>query len=210
MKEIDFLPSWYKKNRRQIRGYKWQYTTICVCVSFMIVWSFISGRIISTSGAFDESNNNASDTFEKYENYQQQLSALNEDRAMIEKYESKINVSNILAELSGLIDGRIVLSKIEIDSEEIENNDRPRTASVIRNNGSNDTKSFNEKALYKIDIKGVSADSQSVAQLICDLEESEYFTRVVPGYSKDVMLDKKQVTEFEISFYLANFKEVKQ
>ncbi len=81
-------------------------------------------------------------------------------------------------------------------------------------------------------IRGVAADASNVAALICRLEDSPYFCQVVPSFSRTAVINaagspsfrsrtkspntkgsvqetggKIQVSEFEISCYLANYRE---
>ena len=87
---------------------------------------------------------------------------------------------------------------------------------------------------FKIVINGVAVDASDVAALICKLEDSPYFCQVVLSYSKNTEITAKdnlsirsnaksenstwnalkyegnkkiQVSEFEISSYLANYIE---
>lgn len=68
---------------------------------------------------------------------------------------------------------------------------------------------------FKVVINGVAEDASNVAQLICDLENSPYFCLIYPSFSRNAEVkttsssDGKQlqVTEFEVSCYIANYRE---
>jgi hypothetical protein len=89
---------------------------------------------------------------------------------------------------------------------------------------------------YKVIISGVAADAGDVAEMICKFEESPYFCLVYPAYSRNRILtvardrtagnttktdrvspddrqatalakSRYQATEFEISCYLANYRQ---
>ena len=89
---------------------------------------------------------------------------------------------------------------------------------------------------FKIVMRGIAADAGDVAALVCKLEDSPYFCQVVPSFSRNAEVkaanytsgqgsakaseevpgarenirepDKSvQVSEFEISCYLANYRE---
>lgn len=210
MKEIDFLPSWYKKNRRQISGYKWQYGVIIGCFAFMVCWSFISGKVVSSSSAIDQHQGKAeSNTLLEYEKYKVELEKLNKQKNTIDKCLTKMSVANIIAELSHIVGDNVVLSRVEINAKEFESkNKNYRSSSVIRSSNRDDKTEYENNVIYTIILKGVSTDNNSAAQLICDLEDSSYFSKVILGYSKNIQQKNKQMSEFEISCYLANFKEV--
>ncbi len=208
MKEIDFLPSWYKKNRRQLQGYRWQYAVIMTSFAFMVSWSFISGKIVNSSSAIEQARLENQNTMKEYEQYKKEIARLSEHRALLEKYESKMNISNILAEISYLVGNDIILSNIEIISDTHKSETKSRKSSVIRTSRSSDgTDAFNNE-IFKIVIKGVSSDNNSVADLICQLENSSYFTKVSLGYTKEVSVKQKQVSEFELGCHLANYREI--
>jgi hypothetical protein len=64
-------------------------------------------------------------------------------------------------------------------------------------------------------MSGITADSSNVGELICRLEDSPYFCRVIPSFSRTAGQRKiaRQVggndkaVEFEIVSYLANYRE---
>ena len=51
MKEIDFLPKWYKKGRRRQISYRTQYIALGGVFAVMIVWNFITVHSISKAAA---------------------------------------------------------------------------------------------------------------------------------------------------------------
>jgi len=61
-------------------------------------------------------------------------------------------------------------------------------------------------------ISGVAAGAGDIAELIGKLEESPYFCLVSPSFSQNRKMkvgtgENFQVSEFEISCYLANYRE---
>ncbi|NIP24231.1 MAG: hypothetical protein GWN67_02570, partial [Phycisphaerae bacterium] len=51
MKEIDFLPEWYKSGRQRQIGYRAQVIAMGGVLLIMIVWNFVTIRSISKAGA---------------------------------------------------------------------------------------------------------------------------------------------------------------
>jgi len=47
MKEIDFLPEWYKSGRRRQVSYRTQYIALVSVFVVMVVWNFIATHSIS-------------------------------------------------------------------------------------------------------------------------------------------------------------------
>ena len=244
MKEIDFLPEWYKSGKRREISYRTQYIALGGVIVVMVVWSFITARSISTAGAqftqMETRQTQAKGLSIKLGELKSELRALQEKAESIEEIDSKIDVAGILAEMSFLIDEKIVLGKVDFIAEKIENKQQdklsPMGSNVVR--AAQGTMSPKQVPLgdvrFRVVIGGVAADAIDVAALITSLENSPYFRQVVPSFSRTTEITaagnpsfhskiknentkgtvqkneeniKIQVSEFEISTYLANYCE---
>lgn len=243
MKEIDFLPEWYKSGKRREISYRTQYIALGGVIVVMVVWSFITARSISTAGAqftqMETRQTQAKGLSIKLGELKSELRALQEKAESIEEIDSKIDVAGVLAEMSFLIDEKIVLGKVEFIAENIENKQQdilsPRGSNVVR--AVRGAMSPKQELLlgdvrFRVVIGGVAADASDVAALICILEDSPYFCQVVPSFSRSTVItaagnpslyskiknEKRtiqknenniqiQLSEFEISTYLANYRE---
>jgi len=240
MKEIDFLPEWYKSGRRRQVSYRTQYIALGGVFVVMVVWNFIATHSISKARAqyaqISTKQTEAEGLSAKFAELKSELRGLQKKVESIEEIDSKIDVAGVLAEMSFLIDERIVLNKVVFDAEKIEDERRSETSrragTVVR---AVRTK-LNEKrnlplgdVRFRVAIVGVAADASNVASLICKLEDSPYFCDVVPAFSRTAEINvtsnpslrsgtknansgresggKIQVSEFEISCYLANYLE---
>jgi hypothetical protein len=244
MKEIDFLPEWYKSGKRREISYRTQYIALGGVIVVMVVWSFITARSISTAGAqftqMETRQTQAKGLSIKLGELKSELRALQEKAESIEEIDSKIDVSGVLAEMSFLIDEKIVLGKVDFIAEKIENKQQDKLSPM----GSNVVRAvqgtMNPKQVplgdvrFRVVIGGVAADAIDVAALITRLENSPYFRQVVPSFSRTTVItaagnpslhlkiknentkgmvqknDRNiqiQVSEFEISTYLANYCE---
>lgn len=245
MKEIDFLPEWYKSGKRREVSYRTQCIALGGVFLVMVVWNIITTQSISKAKAqlvqMENKKTQAENVSIKLGEIKSELGCLQEKAEIIEDIDSKIDIASVLAEISFLIDGKIVLSKLELVAEKFKDKQQdeqsPRNGTVVRAARS----TFNEEhelplgdVRFKVVIGGVAADAGNVAALICKLEESPYFCQVVPSFSrtavittaanpdfnlkinsestnKNVSKDENniqvQVSEFEISSYLANYRE---
>ncbi|MHC4456485.1 MAG: PilN domain-containing protein [Planctomycetota bacterium] len=223
MKEFDFLPEWYKSGRRRQISYRTQYFALAAFFVAMVVWSFLTGHSASKAQAEIEHlrgkqihEQKVSEEFSRIKN---QMTRLQQKAKSIEEIDSKIRVAEVLAELGFLINKRIVLSKVDFKAEDFgdlikanANASAPRPATF----GSKQSLSL-DNVRFKVVISGVAADAGEVAELVCQLEDSPYFQQVYPSYSRNKKLKatagpKKQdlqMTEFEISCYLANYRQQK-
>ncbi len=250
MKEIDFLPEWYKSGRRRQISYRTQCLALGGIFLVMMVWSFTTTHSISQAKAelagMEIEQKQAGNVSSELSLLRNELRKYQKKAASIDEIDSKIDVANVLAELSFLIDERIVLNKVEMIAEKFaddtESKSSAQTGTIVR--VVND-KFGNKNNLplgdvrFRIVAAGVAADASDVAALMCKLEDSPYFCQVILSYSRSAEAknertsvpgteteaaktatgDKKstpevvtskniQVTEFEMTCYLANYREL--
>jgi Tfp pilus assembly protein PilN len=235
MKEIDFIPEWYKRGAMYQIIYRSQYFVLAGIFVIIVVWNFISAKSVSNATA--EINQIASkyaeaeESVQKFANLQKQLDQLKERADLLEEIDSRINVPGILAEISYLVDDRIVLNEVKFAAEEFVQNQPNQTAgsSTVRDasfRSSDNTGLAIGNVKFKITIRGVSTDASDAARLICKLEDSPYFFRVIPVYSRNTTKSKGtdkmsrelgiakadatgdyRLNEFEINCYLENYRQ---
>ena len=195
MKEIDFLPEWYKSGIRRQVSYRTQYIAIGGVFVVMVVWSFITTYSISKAKAqfaqMAPKQTQAEGVSVKLAELENEVRELRKNAESIEEIDSKIDVASVLAEMSFLIDERIVLRKMEYVAEKFvdkqETKTSPGARAVVRavRAGSNGKKELPlGNVRFKVVIAGVAADARDVAALMCKLEDSPYFCQVVLSYSR--------------------------
>jgi len=237
MKEIDFLPEWYKDGRRREFSYRTQYIVLAGVFVVMVVWNFTAAYSISKAKAelvqMSASKAEAESTSAKLDRIKSEVARLQKKAESVEKIESRIDFASVLAEMSFLIDERVVLSKVQFFAEKFadEQQFKPNIVSAVRVAG---IKIGDKGALpfgdvrFKVVISGVAADASDVATLVCKLEDSPYFYNVIPLFSRNKLIRREtnpavrpqisekgvsepqenfRVSEFEISCYLANYHE---
>ena len=247
MKEIDFLPEWYKNGKRRQISYRTQYLALGGIFAVMMVWGVIATHSISRAKAhFAQKGTEqveAESVSAKLAELKGQLRGLQKKADFIEEIDSKINVASVLAEISFLIDEKIVFSKVEFIAEKFvykqDSKPSPRAGAVVRAVRAQSSKKRGlplGDVRFKVVMDGVAADAGDVAALICKLEESPYFSQVVPSFSRNAEIEvesvpslssqanlgekpvttkesvrgdgeKIQVSEFQINCYLANYRE---
>jgi Tfp pilus assembly protein PilN len=194
MKEIDFLPEWYKNGRRRQVSYRAQYIALGGVFVVMIVWSFITTHSISQARAqvarMETNQAQAKKVSAELAGIEDEIRVLRNNADSIEQIDSRIDVASILGEMSYLIDDSIVLQKVEFIAEKLTNElgagNTPGTGAVVRavRAKSNNTKVPLGKVRFKVVLAGVAADASDVAALMCKLEDSRYFCQVVLSYSR--------------------------
>ncbi len=224
MKEIDFLPEWYKSGRQRQIGYRAQVLGMGGVLLIMIVWNFIATHSISKAGAEVQQRKaiqaEAEAVSREFAGIKSEVAGLKKKVRFMKGMDSKFDVASVLAEMSYLIDDNIVLGKVEFDAEKFVDAQRPnasgRTNTAARAAGRN-VAGKGELSLgdvrFKVVISGVATNAGDTAGLIRILEESPYFCQANLSFSRNRKMKvgtgkNFQVSEFEISCYLANYREL--
>ena len=231
MKEIDFLPEWYKRGRKRQISYQTQYIVLIGVFVLMLAGGFAAGRAVSKSEArlteLRSDSKVRANVSKEFAGIKNQMSELRGKADVLEQIDSKIDVASVLAEMSFLIDKKIVLSKVTLKAERFSDSQGSKVVvgSAVRV-ASGDVVGRERLPLgpvrFSVRIDGIAADAADVAELVCKLEDSLYFCQVVPSFSSNsrtrgwtnVTGGEKnssnsgtdfEVSEFEISCYLANY-----
>jgi len=239
MKEIDFLPEWYKSDKRKTASYRTQCVVLGGIFAIMMVWNFFAVGSISRAEAkiarIVAGDAGTQDATFRFAQLKGRISELQQKAATIENIDSRIDVASVLAELSFLIAGPTVLSSVELTAEKFRDSLSGRGAKrgggfvrAVRSKSNEQAGLLLGDVKFKVVIRGVSPESSDVAGLICKLEDSPYFFHVVPSYSRDTQIragrkvaqrssdlessERKAAvdigaSEFEISCYLANYRQ---
>jgi len=198
MKEIDFLPEWYKQGRLQQQKHREFYIALGLIVFIMAAWGVFANGRVAIAKAKNTSLQNvklirvrSGAEYNQADNEYKQLKAKYQ---ILESVRSHIAVSNVIAELAHLLDSGVILKKLEIKAE-------PFTAQ-----GANRQSLSDKKVRFKVTFTGLAADATKVAEIISKLEKSGYFFQIIPSFSRNTIVNGYQASEFEITCYLANYK----
>jgi len=223
VKEIDFLPEWYRSGRQRQVNYRTQVIGLAGLLMIMIVWNCIAERSISKAGAEVKQRKamqaEAETTSREFARIKSEMAGLQKKVKSMEEMDSRIDVAGVLAEIAFLIDDNIVLAQVELDAERFIDKQQAKTSQytpgVVRVAGGG---YVGKEGLplgdvrFKVVIRGIAAKARDIAELIGRLEESAYFCQVYPSFSRNrnmkVGTGKQfQVSEFEIGCYLANYRQ---
>jgi hypothetical protein len=227
MKEIDFLPEWYKSGMRMRVSFRTQYIAFGSLFALMVIWNFGTLSTISkVRGDVSQMHSKVSEVTEASQEYSRlikQVGSLQKKARVLDKIDSKIDLSSVFGELSFIVADNIVLSKLEIAAEEFAgsgSNSRSGVSGRLKSVGSASGREAKGLAdvRFRVTLNGVASEPKNVAELICSIEDSPYFFQVIPSYSRNREIkggskteqDAFQVSEFEIVCYLANYTELKE
>ncbi len=199
MKEIDFLPEWYKSDKRKMASYRTQCVVLGGIFAIMMVWNFFAVGSISRAEAeiarISAGDAGTQDAIARFAQFKGRISELQKKAATIENIDSRIDVASVLAELSFLIARPTVLSSVELTAEKFRDSlsggGAKRGGGLVRavRSKSNDQAGLPlGDVKFKVVIRGISPESSDVAGLICKLEDSPYFFHVVPSYSRNTQI----------------------
>ncbi|MHC4120020.1 MAG: PilN domain-containing protein [Planctomycetota bacterium] len=240
MKDIDFLPEWYKSGIRREVGYRTQYIVLSAVFIGLAIWCLATTRAISTARGeladMSEIHAKAKSASDRVAEIESELKSLKKKLESTEEIDSRINVADVLGEMSFLIEEGIVLDKVEFIAEkfpdEPQNKSSSRSGAVVRaarvKNGRKQQLPLGN-VRFKVTMAGVAASTRDVAVLVGKLEESPYFSQVVPstrsaevqtadagrraaktaseaGGGTSSVLTTLQVSKFAINCYLANYR----
>lgn len=236
MKEIDFLPGWYKNVRRQQFNYRTQYVALTGLFVLMLVNNFVTSRSISKAQAqlagVRAMEAVAKGSSAQYAVITRQITALKKKADVLKEIDSRVNVGDVLAELSFLTGKNIVLTRVELIAEKFQDQQASGGTAgfAVRPAGGGGGKEefLLGDAKFKIVLGGIAACASEVGEFVCRLEDSPYFCTVYPAFTRNKQIkigsasagqmqnggrisreqeDNIQINEFEIGCYLANFIE---
>jgi hypothetical protein len=222
MKDIDLLPEWYKSGQRKQHNLRSQYLVVAGVVAIILVWNFAAVHSLSTARArLDNTMPNsvhAQAVLEHCRQLADRIDKLSKKTALLDAIDSKINIANVLSELSFLVDARIALSDVIIESEKFPKGSGAGSgASGVRVATSSGKRNADEHlgaVRFKVTLRGIADQTSDVGKFVRRLEESEYFSDVSLAFSRNKNIrvtgaqngDQRQVSEFEISCNLANYR----
>ena len=233
MKEIDFLPEWYKEGKRRRVHMRRQFAALTIIFVAMMTYNLTSAHKISRANAefaqLEDQRVQAENVMHRFDMVSKALGEHRVDVDALRRMDSRIDLAAVLAEVSHIIGRHVVLSRIEFLSEPIAQPDDKTPASAgsaVR------VATRKSKALplgdvkFRILLAGVAANPADVGELVCQLDLSSYFREAHFSFARPSTIqiptggplesageqptgsnETVQVTEFEITCYLANFEE---
>ena len=217
MKEIDLLPEWYKSSKKHHNAMRVQYAALGLVLFLMILWTLLAGSSIKNARAQLTELESKRVSMEKIVRQYSELSGiveqLRQNKITLEKVDSHLDISSTLAELSFLLDDGIIINRLAITAEKIGKDTTKLKVSDTGGLSRSGSETLSGPVRFAVRMTGFAVNSGKVADLICRLEESLYFCKAVPLYSvnkqpKGINIftgDQTQITEFDISCFIANY-----
>lgn len=225
MKEIDFLPDWYRQSKAMHTRLRSHCIVIGGVLLIVVMWNVLSSNSISKAEKklfeLEQNQSKATAILEAFGQLESKVAGLKKRVKTISEIDSRIDVVSVLGELSYLVHKDVVFSKMLLIAEKF-NSPSSRTGNSrgIRkaaSKGKNNKKKYLGDVKFKVVINGMAADAGDVAEMVVNLEDSPYFFHIVPSLSKmsakarrgDLLKQDFSASKFEVTCYLANYKKKK-
>ena len=121
MKELDFLPEWYKDGQRRRVHVRRQYVALVVVFLVMMLFNAVAlhraGQAAAEGARLENQRVGAEAVVREFDTLTKQLNELKSRAGLVEQMDSQIDVAAVLAEMSHVIGGSIVVRKLEIQAE---------------------------------------------------------------------------------------------
>jgi len=237
MKEIDFLPKWYKEDQRQQVYMRRQYGILALIFLAMMAYNVVvtqkTARATAELAQFEEKRIRAENALHEFNLITKTLNELQSKADLVDRIDSKIDVAALLAEMSHVIGETVVLSRVECIAEPLPDGTQDATSNdpgvrTADRSGRSAKPGLSGNVRFKLILAGVAARPADVAALVCRLDDSAYFRQVYPSFSRNAEItvparsprtgskagggnptaEKIATSEFEITCYLANYEEV--
>lgn len=217
MKEIDFIPEWYRADRKRKRRYVRQSTMMAIIFVVMVVWSFIVDRHVTEvnaqvqeiRSALAKGQNRVAQVME----IQGQIEQMQQKTELLDKLSGRTKMTAILAEVSYLMKDEVVLSDLILEQEDIESakDTKSLAAAAVVQIGS-PTESNEDAVVPEIPsrtvmtLNGIATEPADAAALISRMEQSMYFDGIALVFSRPKKVKEENVTEFKIRCYVADYQ----
>jgi Tfp pilus assembly protein PilN len=213
MTEIDFIPQWYQAGRNRRLWRQRQVFIICLVAVAGVMWCLAAGRGLSQAqadltAAYSDFESGIG-KIQQREELAKQCSQLQKQAKILDLVVPRTSYSAILAELSCCIGPETVIQKLDIHSEPITSQTETTAPKVKKlNSAVGADKTAGKPAVTQtcIVLTGYTLDAKQVAEMISAIEQSAYFSRVIPTYSKNQKVQERDVTEFEIRCVVADYE----
>jgi hypothetical protein len=186
MREIDFLPEWYREGRRQRLHRRQQYMVLAAAFVAMVSYNLTSTHRIARASAeltrLETRQVEAQAAFQEFNTVTKDLNKVREKADLIERIDSKIQMAAVLAEMSHILGETVVLSRVEFAAEPPEDPKSPGASDTgvrvadASNGASRGT--LVGSVRFRIVLTGVAVSPADVAALVRRLDDSSYFHRV--------------------------------
>jgi hypothetical protein len=206
MRELEFLPAWYREAHRRRRIFVYQTFATLVLVCGAIVWTHMSGRNISSAQA-------AMTTYQaqlqqrkgELKQLDEQLRLKNElaqQQKINEAMGVTVEMTRILATLASVMPREMTILDMSIDTEEtVRQIKTPTDARAALKAGTQKPTPVVDRRL-KVRLLAVTPNDVDLANFLTGLSTIKSFEGTFMSFAKDRAEDGRIMREFQVTFYV--------
>ena len=210
MREIDFIPEWYRAGRQRQLNYRRQYIVLGCLFAVMLIGCVALGVSISKGQSFLERTREARATYETIQHRLNQTrqevhDLLYKERAL-GMLDPQVRLAAVLAEITHLMPSEIILETFEIKAEALKPEPVLGGKVVLGSNSPKTNSSIPEgQERFRLQLTGLADDAGQVSRLVANHMDSTYFRQISPGLIRNKTVKGRDCIEFEVACYLANY-----
>ena len=202
MKEVDFVPAWYRAVQRRRRDLAVRISSLCVLVAAMAVWSVRNLAVVHAAetdlAAVRESYDLQSAPLARIEELREKMQDLQERQTLLSCVRGGARVDQILAELTRLMPQALVLADVGIVQPD-------RTQAPLASDAANTNTGDSVSELGRVEIMGFAGSSAEVGSFHTALVESPCFEDVQMSYCRPAVHRNRKGREFLLTARLPLF-----
>ncbi len=206
MRELEFLPPWYREARRRRRIFVYQTFATVLLVCGVALWTHLSGRNIASAQA-------ALSTYEsQLQQRQGELKQLDEQlrlkgelaqqQKISEAMGVTVEMTRILATLASVMPREMSILDMSIDTEEtVRQVKTPADARAALRAGAIQPAPVFDRRL-KVRLLAVTPNDVDLANFLTGLSSTKSFENPFMSFAKDRAEDGRIMREFQVTFYV--------
>lgn len=200
MKEIDFVPQWYRSSQRRRNDLAVRVACLCMLVAAMVAWSIRNLAVVqmaeADTAALQESYRSQRALLDQHAALQHRLQQLEERRALLQALRGGVRVEQVLAELSHLMPEAMALTNVTLRQHD--------RLEFKHSQGSAPGDRGSSQGLMEVD--GLAASHLHVGSFLAALEQSPCFRELEMKYSKPVVREGRQARDFRVLMRMPRFE----
>ncbi len=209
MREIDFIPDWYRAGRQRRLNYRRQYMMLGGLCAVMLVGCLTLGVSISKGQSFLDRTRDAKITYEtirqRFEKTQQQVQDLVRKKDMLDVLDPQVRLAAVMAEITHLTPSDVILETLTIKAETIAPASAPAGKVLLGATSPSRDTLAESRERFRVQLTGLARDAGQVSRLVANLTDSAYFRQISPGLIRNKIVEGRDCIEFEVACYLANY-----
>jgi len=209
MREIDFIPDWYRAGRQRRLNYRRQYMMLGGLCAVMLVGCLTLGVSISKGQSFLERTRDAKITYEtihqRFEKTQRQVQDLIRKKDMLDVLDPQVRLAAVMAEITHLTPPDVILSTLTIKAEAVAPASVPAGKVLLGATSPSRDTLAESRERFRVQLTGLARDAGQVSRLVANLTDSAYFRQISPGLIRNKTVEGRDCIEFEVACYLANY-----